>query len=89
MGITDFFSSNKSNSPSPAPVADPKNTSSKHVTALNPQGIKPCCACPETKIRRDECFLQYGHAEGEEGVTKCKQLVEEHRRCMKQLGFNI
>ncbi|CAO1612875.1 unnamed protein product [Jaminaea pallidilutea] len=71
---------------SPARAPD---TSNKHVTALNPTGIKPCCACPETKGKRDECFLKYGHEEGEEGATRCRSLVEEHRRCMKGLGFNI
>lgn len=87
-------SSNSSTTPAAtatAPLlnADSKNSSRRHITELNPHGIKPCCACPETKIKRDECFFRFGHAEGEEGATNCKELVEEHRRCMKSLGFNI
>ncbi|PWN25303.1 hypothetical protein BDZ90DRAFT_223444, partial [Jaminaea rosea] len=63
------------------------DTSNKHVTALNPKGIKPCCACPETKMPRDDCFLKYGH-DGDES-WRCKDLVEEHRKCMASLGFKI
>lgn len=58
-------------------------------------GYKPCCACPSTKIPRDDCFLRYGHeglekgSEGEGEGWRCRDLVEEHKRCMKSLGYNL
>ncbi|AXA50625.1 cytochrome c oxidase subunit 17 [Malassezia restricta] len=61
------------------------------VTELNPKGIKPCCACPETKAARDDCFLRFGHSVEEHGESarKCEELVKRHRACMASLGFNI
>ncbi|KAL9931444.1 hypothetical protein V8E36_009730, partial [Tilletia maclaganii] len=63
----------------------PKN---KFVTELNPTGIKPCCACPETKSARDGCFLQHGGYDGD-AEEKCKELVAAHRTCMAKLGFKV
>ncbi|KAH8916252.1 cytochrome C oxidase copper chaperone [Atractiella rhizophila] len=61
----------------------------------NPKGIKPCCACPETKSARDECFLRLGPDQKEwpglgnvEG-DNCRDLVRKHRECMESLGFTI
>ncbi|PFH53583.1 hypothetical protein AMATHDRAFT_73396 [Amanita thiersii Skay4041] len=69
-------------SPQPKPYdpTDPKQN------PLNPQGLKPCCACPQTKSARDDCFFKYDKSEADE---KCKQLVEQHIACMKGLGFKI
>ncbi|PWN40618.1 cytochrome C oxidase copper chaperone [Ceraceosorus guamensis] len=71
-------------------VANPQ-TSEKAVNPLNPKGIKPCCACPDTKAARDDCFLRYGHSVEEHGeqARKCEDLVSQHRACMAQLGFKI
>lgn len=44
-----------------------------------------CCACPETKSARDECFLREGVVADE----KCKELVKAHVACMNALGFKI
>ena len=44
-----------------------------------------CCACPQTKRARDDCFL----AKGAEADEKCKELVASHVACMRGLGFNI
>jgi cytochrome c oxidase assembly protein subunit 17 len=44
--------------------------------------LKPCCACPETKGARDECIV----LNGEEA---CGDLIEEHKKCMRDLGFKI
>ena len=44
-----------------------------------------CCACPQTKRARDDCFL----ANGAEADEKCKELVASHVACMRGLGFNI
>ncbi|KAH7108320.1 cytochrome C oxidase copper chaperone-domain-containing protein [Auriculariales sp. MPI-PUGE-AT-0066] len=52
---------------------------------LNPKGLKPCCACPETKSVRDECFLNNGDAADD----KCRDLVAAHKACMAGYGFNV
>ncbi|KAK0523774.1 hypothetical protein OC842_006035 [Tilletia horrida] len=70
-----------------APV--PEHKKNKFVTELNPTGIKPCCACPETKSARDECFLRHGGYDGEAAEEKCKDLVAAHRACMAKLGFKV
>ena len=50
-----------------------------------------CCACPETKAARDDCFLKFGHNVEEHGESarKCEELVKRHRECMASLGFKI
>ncbi|XP_006458593.1 hypothetical protein AGABI2DRAFT_65074, partial [Agaricus bisporus var. bisporus H97] len=52
---------------------------------LNPEGLKPCCACPQTKSLRDDCFLKYGDAAPEQ----CKEALQNHLACMRSLGFKI
>ncbi|KAH1025469.1 hypothetical protein HUJ05_010191 [Dendroctonus ponderosae] len=47
-----------------------------------PKKLKPCCACPETKKVRDQCII-------ENGEENCKDLIEAHKKCMRDLGFNI
>jgi len=44
--------------------------------------LKPCCACPETKKPRDACII-------EKGEENCGELIEAHKKCMRDLGFNI
>jgi cytochrome c oxidase assembly protein subunit 17 len=43
---------------------------------------KACCACPETKRARDQCIM-------ERGEENCKELIEAHKKCMREQGFNI
>ena len=45
-----------------------------------------CCACPETKSVRDDCFLRYDPSEAE---GKCKQELANHIACMRGLGFKV
>ncbi|KAJ8591469.1 cytochrome C oxidase copper chaperone [Rhizopogon salebrosus TDB-379] len=74
-------------SPSPAPAPAPKekyDPTNPKMNPLNPQGLKPCCACPDTKSARDACFLENG---GEDG--KCALLIKKHVECMRGLGFTI
>ncbi|GAA5966324.1 hypothetical protein JCM3765_005258 [Sporobolomyces pararoseus] len=61
------------------------------LNPLNPEGLKPCCACPETKKKRDDCFLKFGSNadEGAGSQDKCKEIVQEHLKCMRSLGFNV
>ncbi|KAL7419758.1 hypothetical protein Q5752_005674 [Cryptotrichosporon argae] len=58
----------------------------KAVNPLNPQGLKPCCACPETKSKRDDCFLRFS---SDEAPVKCEQLIEAHKACMRGYGFKV
>lgn len=44
--------------------------------------MKPCCACPETKQPRDACII-------EKGEENCQDLIEAHKKCMRDLGFKI
>ncbi|CAB4046045.1 cytochrome c oxidase copper chaperone [Paramuricea clavata] len=44
--------------------------------------LKPCCACPETKKARDTCIIENGEME-------CQSLIEAHKQCMRQHGFNV
>ncbi|KAG0150134.1 hypothetical protein CROQUDRAFT_38797 [Cronartium quercuum f. sp. fusiforme G11] len=56
----------------------------------NPEGIKPCCACPDTKRSRDDCFIRYGPPdESPESNQRCADLIAAHRACMEQYGFRI
>lgn len=50
-----------------------------------------CCACPETKKARDDCFLKYGSNVDDDGESsaKCRDIVEKHRECMRSYGFNV
>ncbi|WFD24655.1 hypothetical protein MEQU1_003358 [Malassezia equina] len=66
-------------------------TAAHLVSEKIPQGIRPCCACPETKAARDDCFLKFGHNVEEHGESarKCEELVKKHRECMASLGFQI
>ncbi|EIW69154.1 hypothetical protein TREMEDRAFT_31036, partial [Tremella mesenterica DSM 1558] len=58
----------------------------KPVNPLNPTGLKPCCACPETKSARDDCFLKHPP---EVAALKCEDYVSAHKACMRSLGFNV
>ncbi|KZO95185.1 cytochrome C oxidase copper chaperone [Calocera viscosa TUFC12733] len=64
----------------------PKGETAKLTNPLNPEGLKPCCACPETKSARDMCFLQHDSGEASDA---CKNLVQAHITCMRGYGFNI
>ena len=43
--------------------------------------LKPCCACPETKQIRDECVVT-------KGEDSCGAAIENHKKCLRDLGFN-
>eukprot|EP00053_Salpingoeca_punica_P024758 m.14602 g.14602 ORF g.14602 m.14602 type:complete len:68 (+) comp7172_c0_seq1:171-374(+) len=51
---------------------------------IGPDGkpLRPCCACPETKIPRDACIV-------EKGEENCVALIEAHLNCMRKLGFKV
>ncbi|KAG8932333.1 hypothetical protein FRC03_010800 [Tulasnella sp. 419] len=56
------------------------------INPLNPQGLKPCCACPETKSARDACFLKF---DSDIAQDACKELVQKHIACMRGYGFKV
>ncbi|KAF8321788.1 hypothetical protein DL93DRAFT_1467868 [Clavulina sp. PMI_390] len=58
----------------------------KNVNPLNPTGVKACCACPETKSARDECFMKNDPSAATEA---CRDLVAKHIACMKGYGFTV
>ncbi|KAJ7026283.1 cytochrome C oxidase copper chaperone-domain-containing protein [Mycena metata] len=71
---------------SSTPAAPPYDPTNPKLNPLNPEGLKPCCACPQTKSARDDCFLNTSTSEADD---KCKQLVENHLACMRSLGFKL
>ncbi|KAI0261734.1 cysteine alpha-hairpin motif superfamily [Gloeopeniophorella convolvens] len=74
-------------SPAPVPApAKPYDATDPKQNPQNPEGLKPCCACPKTKFARDDCFLKFDATEADD---KCKALVQEHLACMRGLGFKI
>ena len=52
------------------------------ATSTEKKPLKPCCACPETKQVRDACIM-------DNGQENCIELIEAHKKCMRDLGFNI
>ena len=55
---------------------------SEILLSFQPKKLKPCCACPETKKVRDACIM-------ENGQDNCAELIEAHKKCMRDLGFKI
>ncbi|SCV73531.1 BQ2448_7457 [Microbotryum intermedium] len=96
-------SSSSGVAPSPSPrVLTNSEAANPALNPLNPEGLKPsvfeeehllrsCCACPETKKARDDCFLKFGSNVDEHGSSaqECEKIVEAHRRCMRSLGFTV
>ncbi|TFY60240.1 hypothetical protein EVJ58_g5277 [Rhodofomes roseus] len=75
-----------SSTPSPAPQPAKYDPTDPRQNPLNPQGLKPCCACPQTKSVRDDCFLKHDSSVADE---KCKELVQAHIACMRGYGFKV
>lgn len=63
--------------PAPTPVPAPVEGATK-----SPPKCKACCACPDTKRVRDACIV-------EQGEENCQDLIEAHKKCMRDMGFNI
>lgn len=63
----------------------PEDTVSQKTTTQGEEKkpkCKACCACPETKRVRDACIV-------EKGADKCQEEIEAHKKCMKEMGFDI
>ncbi|XP_055912471.1 cytochrome c oxidase copper chaperone [Eupeodes corollae] len=67
-----------------APVKEAVQAAATNVTGIQPEKpkCKACCACPDTKRVRDQCII-------ERGEENCTKLIEAHKQCMRQAGFNI
>lgn len=65
-----------------AKSADIKIIEANAPTTTEKPKCKACCACPETKKVRDACII-------ENGEENCGKYIEEHKECMRKLGFNI
>ncbi|KAH8398416.1 hypothetical protein KR009_006086, partial [Drosophila setifemur] len=68
-----------------APSVSATDSSAKTDAAAGgekPKACKACCACPETKRARDACIV-------ERGQEDCTALIEAHKKCMRDAGFNI
>ncbi|MBW0511087.1 hypothetical protein O181_050802 [Austropuccinia psidii MF-1] len=69
---------------------DLKLQAKKQASTSSEDKPKPCCACPETRRIRDDCFLKYGPPDqSSESTLKCAELIAAHRNCMAQYGFQI
>jgi|TARA_B100000405_G_scaffold259631_1_gene194801 cytochrome c oxidase assembly protein subunit 17 len=54
--------------------------SSSKVADAKPKKI--CCACPITKNARDACIPEHDE-------EKCKYLIEAHKQCLRDEGFDV
>jgi len=68
--------------PDVAPAAAAPAAAAPEGTKPKPPKCKACCACPETKLARDECIM-------ERGPEGCEDLIQAHRKCMRDMGFDI
>lgn len=77
--------------PSPQPVALLDSSSPNRDTDAGegaaalpspPKSLKICCACPETKMQRDECVVK-------NGPDACQKYIEAHKACLRAEGFKV
>jgi cytochrome c oxidase assembly protein subunit 17 len=54
--------------------------SASKVADAKPKKI--CCACPITKNARDACIPEHDE-------EKCKYLIEAHKQCLRDEGFDV
>ena len=85
--ILAILASSRSTLQSTMPSSETKALPSTTTTAgSTTEEIKPkckaCCACPETKQVRDACIMENGEAD-------CQDLIEAHKKCMREQGFKI
>lgn len=70
---------NANSGPSPASPASAGESCGPQV---GKSGKKICCSCPETKKARDECVVVKGEA-------SCGDLIEAHKKCLREEGFKV
>lgn len=62
-------------------MSSPK-TESCPPSTQNPNDLKPCCACPETRKLRDDCVFM-------KGEENCAEFIEKHKKCLESYGFKV
>lgn len=79
------------NNTSTPTAASPLTSSSTNINNMSSSSLnasttdsskpkcKPCCACPETRQKRDDCVI----VKGEEN---CMDLIRAHQECMRKEG---
>lgn len=58
------------------------NNNNNTNNGVGKSGKRICCACPETKAKRDECVVTNGEA-------NCAAAIEAHKQCLRADGFTI
>lgn len=66
----------------PADITTPSVPPSQKVGIKT--GKKICCCCPDTKKARDACILANG-----EDHPDCLKLIEAHKQCLREEGFDV
>jgi cytochrome c oxidase assembly protein subunit 17 len=65
-----------------APPATPAASAGEPGQPVKKKKKKICCACPDTKLARDECVVINGE-------DACSALVEAHKACLRAEGFSV
>lgn len=68
-------------SDTPVVVNEASKVASNETAEAKP-ALKICCACPETRQPRDQCIV-------EKGQEHCEEFIENHKRCLRSLGFKV
>ncbi|VDP92554.1 unnamed protein product [Echinostoma caproni] len=65
-------------------MSSPGDSTSNTAIPVDENGkpLKPCCACPDTRLIRDQCIMQYGE-------DNCLDYIEAHKECLRRLGFRV
>lgn len=63
----------------PSPNSVP---SAQHPVDADGNPLKPCCACPDTRTKRDDCVLLNGE-------ENCTTYIEAHKDCLRSYGFIV
>ena len=63
-----------------------RSSSYRYAKFITLEPVFRCCACPQTKSVRDDCFLHYDPSEAE---GKCSKELQNHIACMRSLGFKV
>uniref|UniRef100_A0A914LTX6 Cytochrome c oxidase copper chaperone n=1 Tax=Meloidogyne incognita TaxID=6306 RepID=A0A914LTX6_MELIC len=57
-------------------------TTTKEKEENTKKVLRPCCVCKETRMVRDECIILNGE-------ESCGALIEAHKKCLKEYGFEM
>lgn len=63
-------------------IVNTLNSNTKDKSDIKEKKLRPCCACPETRELRDKCIF-------EKGEENCYKYINDHKNCLKDLGFQV